>query len=81
MTSFGEWLGKHNADNMLYELLKEDLTKEQFRAIWTTYCIICGLEPDTDEYDGMLIEIYEHYWNFPITVFEEYDFFMSELLC
>ena len=37
MTDFGKWLGQGNADTMLADLLMEDLTMEQFRAIWTTY--------------------------------------------
>ena len=75
----GEWLGKHNADYMLYELLKEVGTKEQFRAIWTTYCVMLDLIPDTKKYTDMLIEIYECYWNFSGS-YEEYDLFMGELL-
>ena len=80
MTNFVEWLGKHNADNMLAELLREDLAMEQFRAIWTTYCIMLGLEPDTTEYDDKLFEIYNYYWCFSMKDYEEYDLFMSELL-
>ena len=80
MTNFGKWLGKHNADNMLAELLIENLTMEQFRAIWTTYCIMLGLEPDTAEYDNKLLEIYKCYWCFGVDDYEEYDLFMGELL-
>ena len=80
MTSFGKWLGKHNADNMLAELLMENLTKEQFRAIWTTYCIMLDLKPDTAEYDNKLQEIHNNYWCFGVDDYEEYDLFMGELL-
>lgn len=79
MTNFGKWLGKHNADTMLAELFMEDLTKEQFRAVWTTYCIMLDLRPDTAEYDNKLLEIYNYYWNFGSS-YDEYDLFMGELL-
>lgn len=80
MTNFGIWLGKHNADNMLADLLTENLTMEQFRAIWTTYCIMLDLEPDTSVYDNKLFEIYNNYWCFGTDDYEEYDLFMGELL-
>ena len=80
MKNFGKWLGKHNADSMLAELLMENLTMEQFRAVWTTYCIILDLETDTSEYDDKLLEIYNNYWCFSIENYEEYDLFMGELL-
>ena len=80
MTSFGEWLGKNNADSMLAELFMEDLTMEQFRAIWTTYCILLNLEPDTAVYDKKLMEIYNDYWCFEVDDYEEYDLFMGKLL-
>ena len=83
MTSFVKWLGTHNADTMLAELLMEDLTKEQFRAVWTTYCIMLNLNPDTAEYDNKLLEVYDSYWcfsNFSVDSYEEYDLFMGELL-
>lgn len=79
MSSFIEWFGVHNANSMLYELLKEDLTKEQFRAIWTTYCVMLDLIPDTKKYTDMLIEIYECYWCFSDN-YDEYELFMGELL-
>lgn len=79
MTNFGKWLGKHNADTMLVELFMEDLTKEQFRAVWTTYCLMLDLIPDTAEYDNKLLEIYNDYWNFSGS-YEQYDLFMGELL-
>lgn len=80
MTDFIAWLGKSNADTMLSELLMEDLTKEQFRAIWTTYCIMLDLRPDTVEYDNKLLEIYNNYWCFIVDNYDEYDLFMGELL-
>ena len=80
MVHFGEWLGKSNADSMLAELLMEDLTMEQFRAIWTTYCILLDLEPDTAVYDKKLMEIYNDYWCFEVESYEEYDLFMGALL-
>ena len=80
MTSFGEWLGKNNADSMLVELFMEDLTMEQFRAIWTTYCILLNLEPNTAVYDKKLMEIYNDYWCFEADDYEEYDLFMGKLL-
>ena len=79
MTNFGKQLGKHNADTMLAELFMEDLTKEQFRTVWTTYCIMLDLRPDTAEYDNKLLEIYDNYWSFSSS-YDEYDLFMGELL-
>ena len=80
MTSFTKWLGENNVDTMLADLLKEDLTKEQFRAIWTTYCIMLGLEPDTLKYDNKLLEIYNDNWCYTVKDYKEYDLFMGELL-
>ena len=80
MTDFAKWLGKNNTDSMLANLFTEDLTKEQFRAIWTTYCIMLGLEVDTSVYDNKLLEVYNYYWNFSVKDYEEYDLFMGELL-
>lgn len=79
MTDFGKWLGKHNADTMLAELFMNDLTKEQFRAVWTTYCLMLGLQLDRADYDNKLLEIYDNYWNFGSS-YDEYDLFMGELL-
>ena len=81
MNEFSRWLGKHNGDNMLYSLLKSALTKEQFRAVWTTYCIMFDLEPDTAEYDNKLLEIYDHYWCFTVKDYDEFDLYMGEFLC
>lgn len=80
MNEFARWMGKHNGDDMLYSLLEEDLTKEQFRAVWTTYCIMFNLEPDTAEYDNKLLEIYEFGWCFNVNNYEEYNLYMGELL-
>lgn len=80
MTEFGLWLGKSNADSMLANLLMENLTMEQFRSIWTTYCIMLKLEPDTAEYDSKLKEIHNDYWSFGVDDYEEYDLFMGALL-
>lgn len=79
MTDFGRWLGKLNADCMLDELFMEDLTKGQFRAVWTTYCLIIGLEPDTFDYDSKLREVYTEHWCYEEN-YEEYDLFMGKLL-
>lgn len=73
MTHFGNWLGKSNADTMLAELLMGNLTMEQFRAVWTTYCIMLGAEPDTAYYDNKLREIYDCYWCFTLNGTKYYD--------
>lgn len=80
MTEFAQWLGEHNADTMLANLLMENLTIKQFRAIWTAYCIMMDLTPDTAKYDNKLLEIYNNYWCFSVESYEEYDLFMGELL-
>ena len=77
MLNFVEWLGKYNVDNMLADLLMENLTREQFRAVWTTYCIMMDLEPDTSKYDNKLLEVYNDYWNFSVKDYEEYDYKME----
>lgn len=81
MTTFAQWLGKSNVDELLRDLMKEDLTKEQFRAVWTTYCLMLDLEPDTAEYDRKLLEVWDNYCCFSTNSYEEYDLFMGELLC
>lgn len=81
MSEFAKFIGQHNLDFMLCDLLKEDLTKEQFRAIWTTYCIMSDLNPDTVEYDDKLLEVYDNYWCFTVKDYDEYDLYMGELLC
>lgn len=81
MSEFAKFIGQHNLDSMLYDLLKEGLTKEQFRAIWTTYCIMSDLNPDTAEYDDKLLEVYDNYWCFTVKDYDEYDLYMGELLC
>ena len=81
MVSFIEWLGVHNADNMLFGMFKEDMTREQYRAVWTTYCLMLEIEPDTMEYDNKLTELYEYYWSFSENSYEEFDAYMGELLC
>lgn len=80
MNTFGNWLGKSNADSMLSELLSECNNAEQFRAVWTTYCFLLDLQPDTSEYDNKLMEVYNGYWYFDPVNFDEYDLFMGELL-
>ena len=81
MNEFAEWLGKKNVDTMLGDLLEEDLTTEQFRAVWTTYCILLHLEPNTWEYDNKLAEVHKYYWNFGVESYHEFDLFMGALLC
>lgn len=80
MVSFIEWLGVHNADNMLFGMFKEDLTREQCRAVWTTYCLMLEIEPDTMEYDNKLMELYEYYWSFSENSYEEFEAYMGALL-
>ena len=79
-THFGEWLGKSNADTMLSELLYEALTRKQFRAVWTTYCIMMELIPGTAGYDNKLLETYNNYWCFEVGDYDEYELYMSKLL-
>lgn len=76
MNEFLKWLGKNNMDTML-----ADLSAEQFRAVWTTYCLVFGLFPDTYEYDNKLLEISENYGLFGIKTYHKFDLFMGALLC
>lgn len=39
--------------------VKGSVTKEQFRAVWTTYCIMLNLNPDTATYDYGKKTLYE----------------------
>ena len=90
MTEFARWLGEHNAETMLFDLLRDVGTKEQARAVWTTYCLLLGLEPDTKPYDEMLHRFWATYWCFNLDRseydeghddYDVFDLFMGELLC
>jgi hypothetical protein len=90
MTEFARWLGEHNADTMLSDLLREARTEKQARAVWTTYCLLMGLEPDTKPYDNMLLTVWNEYWSFGVNKrglyrelsdYDVFDLFMGELLC
>lgn len=61
--------------------VKGSVTKEQFRAVWTTYCIMLNLNPDTATYDNALLKVYTDYRGFESQNHDEYDLFMSALLC
>lgn len=55
---------------------------KQLRSLWTTYCIINGVNPDTKVYDTDLFtlwEIVQSVWTG--TSFDEFDEYMCEGLC
>lgn len=67
----------------------EMLAREQLRSLWTAYCIVRDLEPDTLMYDVQLRELWmalienrEIYGS--SDVFDDvdcFDMYMGELLC
>lgn len=76
---FGEWLGESNGKTMLFEILKEDISKEQARAAVTTYCILFDINVDTAKWDTLMAEIWKYY-NGWFETFDEMDGFMCGLL-
>ena len=80
MTSFGRWLGERNGEVMLFEVLGEyGCTQEQARAAVTTYCLIFGIQVDTDEWDSLMDKCYTN-CNCWFDSLEEFDQFMCGLL-
>ena len=75
---FAKWLGKHNLDTMLAELLK-DATKEQARAAVTVYCMMADIEVDTMDWDYLIRDIFFTY-NSWFDDMEEMSSYMAELL-
>lgn len=54
----------------------------QLRSLWTSYCIVNDVNPDTSEYDTALYLLWETIQ--PVwkgTSFDEFDEFMCENLC
>ena len=78
MTNFGRWLGVSNGKSMVCDLL-QDATKEQARAVITTYCMLFGIEPDTKEWDSLIRWIVDYY-NSWFDTLTELDNYMCELL-
>ena len=78
MKSFAKWLGKHNADTMLAELLT-DATKEQARAAITVYCMLLNICVDTLDWDYLIRDLFFTY-NSWFDDMEEMDNYMCELL-
>lgn len=74
-----EWLGKSNGETILFDLLIQDITKEQARACVTTFCILFNIEVDTNEWDELIFDIYKYYNNWFDTK-EDLDMYMCELL-
>lgn len=55
---------------------------KQLRSLWTTYCIINEVNPDTKTYDTDLFTLWEIVQSVWIgTSFDEFDEFMCEDLC
>ncbi len=60
-TEFGRWLGRSNGDVMVADCLKGDCTAEQMKAVATTYCIIFGIEVNSEEWEDLLRRVYDYY--------------------
>lgn len=72
MTEFGKWLGQYNGKTMLADCLKADITEDQAACVVATYCIIFGINVDTDLWDGLMAYIWEYY-NSWFQTYEEMD--------
>lgn len=64
MTNFGSWLGKSNGKEMLYEVANYGMgcSQKYIASAITTYCILFGIEEDTEEWYELLKDICK-YWN------------------
>lgn len=80
---------RHTID---YEFIKEfinefDTSKlwwEQFRCLWTSFCMRYNTDPDTGTYDYMLNILYvlnRDAFSTKFPTFEEFDLYMGEYLC
>ena len=78
MTSFGKWLGAENGKTMLAEVFA-DCTVDQAKAAITTYCIIFGIEIDTNQWDNLMDWVWT-YWNSWFDTKETMEMFMCENL-
>ena len=79
VTASGEWLGKHNCDKILTDILVHSITKEQARAAVTTYCIVLGIEVDTMDWDYLIRDLFFTY-NSWFDDMEEMGNYMAEFL-
>ena len=63
MTHFGKWLGKNNGKQMLYEVAKYGMgcAPKYMASAITTYCILFGVEEDTEEWYELLKDVCETY--------------------
>lgn len=77
MTEFGKWMGKSNGLAMVSDVLNQDVTQEQARAVVTTYCILFGIEVDTAEWDHLMNHIWDCF-NCWFNDFNEMDMFMCK---
>lgn len=59
----------------------DELSKNQLRSLWTSFCLRYDLEPDTGFYDYLAGGIYNKYVYNKFDSFGEYDLFMGEYLC
>lgn len=55
-------------------------TAEQAKAIFTTLCFVGNIDADTSECDNILIELYDEAGMEDIMRFEEFEYFMVELI-
>lgn len=64
-------------------VLGETIGCRQLRALWTSYCIVNNMQPDTQKYDAEIFSLWEivqtDIWIG--TSFDEFDEFMCEDLC
>ena len=55
-------------------------TAEQARAIFTTLCFVGNIDADTSECDNILIELYDETGMEDVMRFDEFEYFMVELV-
>lgn len=59
---------------------EDEYTQKQARALWTSYCLIAGLDADTAMYDNDLQILFNKAALDELITYEEFDGYMCELI-
>lgn len=66
---------------LLQHLREANITKEQFRALVTAYCITNDINVDTLSWDVLIRDLHDNYCCFSeLGSYEDFDNYMCELL-